>query len=78
MTEAEIMTHTQVLHFLKTQIIFSVFLQAMTLLSFGYLGLAWLLTTFMGPVGFVFANCANMLASTLEGIVAFLIFNSQY
>ena len=50
----------------------------MTLLSFGYLGLAWLLTTFMGPVGFVFANCANMLASTLEGIVAFFIFNSPY
>jgi len=52
MTEAEIMTHTQ----------------AMTLLSFGYLGLAWLLTTFMGPVGFVFANCANMLVRILLSV----------
>jgi len=45
MSEAEIIAHTQ----------------AMSLLSFGYLGLAWLFTTFMGPVGFVFANCGNML-----------------
>merc|ERR1719189_2885956 len=52
MTEAEIMSHTQ----------------AMTLLSFGYLGLAWLLTTFMGPVGFVFANCANMLVRILLSV----------
>lgn len=52
MSEAEIITHTQ----------------AMSLLSFGYLGLAWFLTTFMGPVGFVFANCGNMMVRILLSI----------
>ena len=45
MTEAEIVAHTS----------------AMSLLSAGYLGLALLLTNLLGPVGFTFANCANML-----------------
>ena len=45
MTEAEIHRHSS----------------SLTALSIFYLALAFLLTTQLGPVGFVFANCVNMI-----------------
>ena len=41
----------------------------MVAMSVLYLLLAWLLTTMVGPVGFVLANCCNMLVRVAHSVV---------